>query len=177
MKAVHSCTHWRFEEWAFARASRSSAFWGSRCAPQINCSTKKRCVIYITFWKNSVQQIIHYTGVICNNIKKDNQRFAFPDVQDSDQPQHPPLSWEPLFLKMVVFSGSWESCKDVVGVSPFFLIPSHLSWERTYQEVFLSSSVYLSFLCFMASKISSFVAALKIKDKTFLLYLCSDCVH
>ena len=32
----------------------------------------------------------------------------------SDQPQHPPLSREPLFLKKVVFSGRWESCKDVV---------------------------------------------------------------
>jgi hypothetical protein len=27
-------------------------------------------------------------------------------IQDSDQPQHTPLSWEPLFLEKVVFCGS-----------------------------------------------------------------------
>ena len=58
----------------------------------------------------------------------------------------------------------------------FFLIPSHLSWERTYREVFLSSSVHVvSFFCLMDNKISYLVAARTNNNNSFLSYhfLCS----
>ena len=59
----------------------------------------------------------------------------------------------------------------------FFLIPSHLSWERTYREVFLSSSVHVvSFFCLMDNKISYLVAAARTNNNnSFLSYhfLCS----